>query len=234
MRYLGSKFKMAKYICPILQSHLKDGMAFYDVFSGAMNIVQNIKCDKRFANDIHPYVIACYRGLVYEGFIPPSSLTRDEYYDVKLNKCKYSDAMIGFVGFGGSFSGKWFTAYAQDTAKRQNYCLESYNKIMKQKDSLQGVIFSCGSYDSIEFEPNSLIYCDPPYRNTERYKYNIDHDKFYAWCREKAKEGHTVIVSELDMPDDFECIWQKERNLCVNFEAKNRRLTEKLWKPRCL
>ncbi len=55
----------------------------------------------------------------------------------------------------------------------------------------------------MEIPANSLIYCDPPYVNTTGYRDKIDHDTFWQWCRDKAKEGHTVFISSEIAPDDF-------------------------------
>ena len=64
---------------------------------------------------------------------------------------------------------------------------------------------------SLEIPDNSIIYCDPPYKNTTAYKTNsFDHDKFWQWVRNKTNDGHTVFVSEYTAPNDFECVWQKE------------------------
>ena len=58
---------------------------------------------------------------------------------------------------------------------------------------------------------NALFYLDPPYKDTKQYsKQNIDYDEFYDFCKELS-ENNIVIISEYNMPDDFECIWQKER-----------------------
>ena len=56
----------------------------------------------------------------------------------------------------------------------------------------------------------SFIYCDPPYENTTSYKNKFDHNKFWDWCREKAKQGHQIFISEYNAPDDFECVWSQE------------------------
>ena len=48
-----------------------------------------------------------------------------------------------------------------------------------------------------------VIYCDPPYINTAGYlSGSFNHDEFYDWCIEKAKQGYKVFISEYDMPSD--------------------------------
>ncbi len=57
-----------------------------------------------------------------------------------------------------------------------------------------------------------MIYCDPPYEGTTKYKDAFDHSKFWQWCRDKSNEGHIVFVSEYNAPADFECVKVVETN----------------------
>ena len=69
------------------------------------------------------------------------------------------------------------------------------------------------SYDEVDIEPGAIIYCDPPYIGTAGYIANdttFDHQKFYDWCREKAKTN-PVFVSEYHCPSDFKNIYEFER-----------------------
>ena len=68
-----------------------------------------------------------------------------------------------------------------------------------------------------------------PYKSTTKYKDDFNHDKFYAWCREKRKEGHTIFVSEYWMPEDFKCVWQKEVNSSLTKDTGSKKAVEKLF-----
>ena len=61
------------------------------------------------------------------------------------------------------------------------------------------------SYNEVEL-PNSndcIIYLDPPYKDTVSYlSGSFNHDEFYDWCIEKAKQGYKIFISEYDMPSD--------------------------------
>lgn len=61
--------------------------------------------------------------------------------------------------------------------------------------------YNC-SYDEIEIKPNSVIYCDIPYRNTEGYEEfgssNFDYEKFYEWAN---RQKEIVFISEYNMPE---------------------------------
>jgi DNA adenine methylase len=96
------------------------------------------------------------------------------------------------------------------------------NLALKQSPKIQSVQFICDSYENLSFE-NTLIYCDPPYAGTSGYKTGaFDHDKFFNWCREQAK-NNIVFVSEYNAPDDFIKVWQGE--IKTNFASSRKTAT---------
>ena len=109
----------------------------------------------------------------------------------------------------------------------EHYQKEQINNILKQSTKISDVVFKCSSYDALDIPANSIIYCDPPYNGTTKYKDSFDSDAFWQWCRDKAKEGHTVYVSEYNAPEDFKCIWEKQIN--SNLGGTSKTATEKLF-----
>jgi DNA adenine methylase len=91
-----------------------------------------------------------------------------------------------------------------------DYVKECVRNVLKQSVNIQGVEFVCKNYLELNIPENSLIYCDPPYKNTAGYKNEsvFNHLEFWQWCRDKAKAGHIVFVSEYNAPNDFECVWE--------------------------
>ena len=75
----------------------------------------------------------------------------------------------------------------------------------------------------------AVIYCDPPYANTAGYQTGFDHEEYYTWCRDKVKEGHIVLCSEYNMPDDFIMIYEKQLNTSVGGGKSKPKETEKLF-----
>ena len=93
---------------------------------------------------------------------------------------------------------------------------------------LQSLSITQKSYNEVEILPDSLIYCDIPYKNTSGYIGEFNHEEFYNWCREQKE---LLIISEYAMPDDFICIAQKEKR--VLYRVKNDKVaTEKLFIPK--
>lgn len=86
-----------------------------------------------------------------------------------------------------------------------------------------------GSYDAITIKPNSVIYCDIPYYNTDGYQDNLfDYESFYSWCE---KQTEPVFISEYWMPEDrFICIAEKEKSVMLCSGAGNKAV-EKIFMP---
>ena len=49
-----------------------------------------------------------------------------------------------------------------------------------------------------------------------------------TYCRAMKEDGHTVFVSEYNMPSDFKCIWQKEVTNAMNLTSTKKPI-EKLF-----
>ena len=75
----------------------------------------------------------------------------------------------------------------------------------------------------------SIIYCDPPYKNTTKYNDDFDHEVFYERCRHASDIGHRVFVSEYAMPTDFELLWEKEANSSLAKDTGCKKSTERLF-----
>ena len=118
---------------------------------------------------------------------PLTPLTKEEYYQVKSIKDNGPSALVAFVGFVCSFGSKYWGGFAAN-AKGRDYCAEGCRNVTKQAPLLRDVEFSCGSYDTMEIPPNSIIYCDPPYAGTTGYRNSFDSEKFYQWCRDMTRE----------------------------------------------
>lgn len=84
--------------------------------------------------------------------------------------------------------------------------------------------------DYRDFKPSgSVIYCDPPYEETKDYASAKDFDRpeFWQTMREWSRDN-VVLISELQAPEDFITIW--EREVDRSMKAKEHfRATEKLF-----
>lgn len=227
MVYMGSKNRIAKDLIPIITKDLQPNQWYVEPFVGGANMIDKINHKYKLGADSNRYLIALLQ-YVQNGGELPEYITKEKYLEVKDDKDSFDDWFVGYIGFICSFRGKFFNGYSglykTKSGAERNYQTERTNNLLKQ--NLKDITFNCCSYDELIIPDNSIIYCDPPYQNTTKYKDDFDSDKFWDWCRLKAKEGK-VFVSEYTAPDDFECIWQKE--ISSNLGATSKRATEKLF-----
>lgn len=219
MKYMGSKARFAKDLLPIILKDRQPGQAYVEPFAGGMNMIDKVD-GIRIANDQHEELMAMWHALIYENWDPPKSVSEYEYRAIKYKQDKYPKHLVAYVGFN-SFGGKWFAGYRRDKQGKRDYWAEHYRNITKQVPNLDGVILSCKSYLELEIPDNSIIYCDPPYASTTKYRDGFNHEQFWEWCRQQSKAGHQLFVSEYNAPEDFECIWEKPAKTSFSWHADN-------------
>ena len=130
----------------------------------------------------------------------------------------------------------------KEKAKVNSYRLECLERLrglsnLQDKDfqnknngSSTRIYALCGDYKDVEILPDSIIYCDIPYKGKKKYdKKNFDYEDFYAWCE---RQTELVIVSEYEMPTDrFVCISSKETLTTICATNNSKKALEKLFIP---
>ena len=208
MQYMGGKSRISKQIAEILNSAIDKNTPFVSLFCGSCAIESKVQADVKILNDKHPYLIAMWQAL-QNGWMPPDVVTKEEYYRVKANMDE-NPALTGFVGFGCSFGGKWWGGYAKDK-RGDDYCGQAKRGLLKDLVGIQSATFTCLDYHDVEIPDGAVVYCDPPYANTTGYTVGqFDTNEFWDYMRQLSKQCD-VYISEESAPDDFECIWSKEK-----------------------
>ena len=232
MQYFGGKAKIAKELSVFLQSKITPNQTFVDLFCGSCNVVSKIQAKERIANDLHKELIALHIA-VQQGQELPSAISEEEYKSVKLNKENYPDWLVAFVGFGCSFAGRYFEGYARGVD--QNYANCAKNSITKKHATMGSVKFVTSNYSDVQIPPESLIYCDIPYKDTKKYSVgSFDHSAFYKYAKQKQSEGHTVYVSEYEhnVPEGWVVVWRHESRKSIrNKEGEQESTVEVLMTP---
>lgn len=232
MKYMGSKNRHANEILSIVLKNRTEKQAYVEPFVGGFNIIDKVQ-GIRIANDSNFYLIELFKA-IQSGWEPPEEISENEYKEIKLHKNNYTPSLVGFVGFGCSYSGKWFGGYARGNAangKPRNYCLESKKNLLAQAPYLKDVLILNKNYLELDIPENSIIYCDPPYAGTTSYKDKFNHQIFWDWVR-NIKSKNTIFISEYSAPDDFECVWSKKVNNTLVKETGSKQGTEKLFVPK--
>lgn len=109
---------------------------------------------------------------------------------------------------------------------------QSQHLINSDKYISSNISITSKSYDEIDLPDPSetVIICDPPYRDTQGYQIEFDNDKFEQWCIDKAKEGYEVFVCEYNISNPaFEEVWSKEVINVGGGNKNQKRSIEKLY-----
>lgn len=233
MKFMGSKSKIAKEILPIILKDRKEGQWYVEPFLGGCNSMEYVS-GNRMGGDANEYLIAMWQDLL-NGREFTKSIPKEEYV---FQRVLYHEGVgdkgeIGWVGFMGSFNGRFFDGgYSGHNVKIQSgtrdYIAENIKNTLAQIPKLKGLhLFAC-DYKSLPIPPNSIIYVDPPYYHRKEYTDKVNHEELWQWCREKTLEGHKVYISEYNAPKDFKCVWEKKVSVAIN-QTRTKRPTEKLF-----
>lgn len=187
------------------------------------NLIEHIKCSNKIGSDNNEFLISMWNSL-QQGWKPPSKLSRSEYHDIRLNQTSYPKELVAIAGLCATYNAKWFGGYAGIvTTKHGNvrdYYDERIRNLLKQVSDLKNVKFVYADYSNWNDVSGYLIYCDPPYANTTKYKSEFDSEKFWQWVK-KMSIKNTVLVSEYTAPPEFTVIFEKE--LAVTLDKNSRR-----------
>ena len=230
MQYFGGKTRIAPKLAGFIQPFISD--AYVEPFIGSAAMMVRISAPIRIGSDVNAALISMWRALA-AGWIPPENISEAEYAAIRA-KADSSDPLTAFAGVGCSFSGKWFGGYARNK-RGDNYAAACAHSLLKKMTMLKGVDWRCGDYRQIEYPPGAVIYCDPPYQGTTGYVGaggEFNWPLFWSFCREKAKLGHKVFISEYSAPSDFVACLTIETNLEIRNSANERMVrVEKLYTP---
>lgn len=247
MKYMGSKSRIAKHIVPIIQKYIDDNniKCYYEPFAGGMNIIDKIKCENRIGSDLNKYLIALLKRVKNKQPLY-DEVSKDLYDRARIafynnDNSEFEDWQIGCIGFLASYNGRGFSGgYAKPgyektkNGKRyRDYYQEAKRNILAQADNLQGIKMFASDYKDLnnKYElKNFVIYVDPPYKNTKQYEnsHQFDYDEFWNIMRKWSK-NNIVLISELEAPNDFECIWEQEVSRSIKATDKSKSI-EKLFK----
>lgn len=222
MKYMGSKNRIAKYIVPILQECIdKNNIEIYvESCVGGANIIDKINCKTKIGTDNNPYLIALLkfaRDNYNKENAFPLDIDKELYSKVRESYNKqtneYSDYYKGLVGFLASRNGRFFDGGYATPLPTRNWYDEAKRNLLKQAPSLKGIKFATQDYLYYKDKNirNCLFYLDPPYKDTKSYKFakDFNHEEFWQFARDISKDNY-VFISELEAPDDFECIYEQE------------------------
>lgn len=87
------------------------------------------------------------------------------------------------------------------------------------------------SYEQVVIPPDSVIYCDIPYKGTNIYNgvEDFNYERFYTWAESQTAP---VFISSYQMPTDrFDCIAEWSHRSMLS-GSKNNAVTERIFVPK--
>lgn len=234
---MGSKAKIAKDICPIIQKFIDYTSAdtYIEPFVGGANVIDKIRCMHKVGSDVNLYLIELLKH-AQNHLDFPETVTYDQYcaartvFNQDKDNCIYDTEYeywyIGAVGFLASFNGRFFDggfAKEYDSGGQHRIPYQEHLRNLLSQD-LSGIDFAWMGYEHYvadDYYKDCVFYCDPPYVNTKKYnsKFNFDSNEFFHSAR-KLSQNNIVIISEQSAPDDFVCIWEQKVKRQINAQDK--------------
>ena len=183
--------------------------------------------DYMYSREIEPYKKAFWEFVVFKNAEPlkefgfnidellylPTSYERRIAFRQYLSKLPFVDKKGSHLCYKPSELKK-YKGFNDNTMLDNLQSLQSLERLqnLENQENFENLEIHQGCYKEVELpEPSEcVIYCDPPYINSEGYykqtlkngKTSFNHAEFYDYVESLARRGYKVFISEYDMPRD--------------------------------
>lgn len=221
MKYVGGKHTISKQLTDFIKSQVNPSeYEFYDLFCGSCGIVKNMQEFKKvIANDIEEDLYLFWKDNFALDFLPNEIEYKLYKHDINPSqkRCFYRF----FMSYGGKSWGGYLERHC--IYKDRDFFQEFKNSYNKIKPMLKNIEFHNKSYIDFDME-DAVIYCDPPYANTQEYDSSFNHDEFWKRMRYLSQKN-IVFISCEEHPPDFIVVWKKDK---LRTLQRERRIKEEL------
>ncbi len=98
---------------------------------------------------------------------------------------------------------------------------------LQQLEQLERLTITSLDYRDVSIKPNSVVYCDIPYKGTTGYLGNFNHKEFYDWA---ATRDFPVYISEYNIDDSrFKLVYEVDRKTKLSQKGCTDHHSEKLY-----
>lgn len=215
--YLGGKHRQGPAIAEWV-SKLRDGRTQYvEPFCGMMGSASAValRCPdmELDLSDANAYVIRMWEALLLEGWDPPTEVAWETYWQYRRaverkDPAALSDPLTAYIGFGFTFSAKFFATPAR-VARGVNELKRGSGPrgaCIRKRDALlaaRSVSIGCRDYREAREYRDAVIYLDPPYFGRVRQTAGLEakEDEFFAYCEAMAEHrlGNVVLTSAFEV-----------------------------------
>lgn len=196
-----------------------------------------------YGRTIEPYKKACHYAIVFDDWSLIEQLCPEILECSKNALCGIQDIHDRRLAFMKAMNGfKCERSHLQSLESLERLerleSLESLERLerlqslerLESLESLERLQSYSTDYQNIKIDKDSVIYCDIPYQNTNKYNnMGFDYERFYAWCE---RQTEPLFISSYEMPEDrFVCIasFGHRSTLCA---TANNKVFEKVFIPK--
>ena len=97
---------------------------------------------------------------------------------------------------------------------------------LKPLKPLKHLEFTNVDYRKVEIKPNSVIYCDVPYKGAKGYGNTFNHSDFFDWANEQT---NPVFISEYKINDDRFYLLKEFNDMPQLLASGSKKVTERLY-----
>lgn len=203
INYVGGKYKLISQIESLFPRKIN---TFVDVFGGSATVLINTKAKQYIYNDINPYVVSIFKGLLSQSaedtisqvntVIKRYSLSKTNKQGFEKLRDDYNNGQKGWVtlytlmcySFNHQFRFNRNHEYNSSFGSIRAYFSEQQQRdLIALKSKLSAnVTVTCQNFIDMDFSTfgeNDLVYFDPPYLNSVG-NYNDGKRGFEGWTEE--------------------------------------------------
>ena len=192
-KYFGGKIRIGNEICEKIKAYEimhygEPNKYYFEPFIGMAGVFRHMAKEDRICIgcDAHEDLMLMWRS-IGEGWLPPDKISHETHANLKT---KDPSDLRGFVGFGCSYFGRFFSGFT-DTSR------ESYNQIL----SVSGIFTS----RNVIFMERESVRSNTLVKGFSGFDHEVFWDTMRIWSKDNL-----VFISETEAPSDFTEIWRKD------------------------
>jgi site-specific DNA-adenine methylase len=171
--------------------------------------------DYLFGKDIYGYKKSMHQAVVFDEFDDfMKNILKISKWPNKLNIVGKRLLLIKII------SGKYKPELQQ---LQQLLQLERLQQLEAIKNKIE---FTNLSYEKVIIKPNSVIYCDIPYKGTADYKNEFSHKYFFDWAN---NQENPVFISEYNIDDDRFFLLKEINHRSTLSSSANNHVVERIY-----
>lgn len=231
MKYLGGKHQIAGWIAEQVLARTNCRERYVEPFvgSGAVWVRLAPQFLEAAGSDVFPDLVD-YLNAIRDGWEAPRRVTEEMY--CALRSAREGSPLRTHVGFNCAWSGLWFRGYGgwggRDAEGKRVAARDG--RRLRRCPPVQRL-----DYRDLDVRAGCVVYCDPPYADTEPYVWCGAFDSYEFWGRAIGwvRGGATVFVSEESAPQNWVEVTRMTRKANVAYSTREGRLdrdrTERLY-----